>query len=433
MAPHQAWIEHYRRLASQAAPWLQNARLNALERFANSGLPGRRNEAWKYSAISAHPATQLMPTQQAGALPAEFWPNSGLDWENTYQIVLVDGFFQPNLARLPTQSGVRVSAMAEATLQDAEDAELVKKYLKVDAGEDLAALNVAGWQDGFCLLLAQNVQLDKALHVIYLYTGEMSQTRSLLYMAPNSQCAIIEHVVSVGEKASFTTTSTEIIAQADARVTHYKLIEQNAAALHSASLRIDQQANSDFHSHVLALGKGMVRNQISACLSGQGAQCALSGLSVLTDQAHADHHTHIEHSTPDCTSREFYKGIYDGKAKGIFTGRVLVAPHAQRTSAQQTNHNLLLSREAEADARPQLEIYADDVQCSHGATVGQLDENALFYLCSRGVEETTARNLLIYGFAEEVLDQISDESVRAHFQARMIDQLPGGHEIQRLM
>lgn len=420
----QAWLDHYRQTTDQATGWLRDSRAQGLAHFTQDGLPHRRNEAWKYSSLVGHPAIALSPARQSGAVSAEDLAN--LAWNPGYHVLLVDGFYRPEYTVLPHGAGITAGSLAEA-IQTNDVANLGQ----IGNPRDMAALNLAGWQDGFFLSLAPGIALDHPIQVIHLATSaHLSQSRSLIQLGENARCEIIEHFV--GKEAHLLNTATEIHAAANSQIDHYQLFESKPNALQIADIGVAQQSGSRFHSHVLAVGEGATRNQITARMNGENAECDLSGLSVLSGKAHADHHTRVEHNVPNCTSQEFYKGIIDDQAKAIFTGRVLVARDAQQTRARQATHNLLLSPQAEADARPQLEIYADDVQCSHGATVGQLDETALFYLRSRGVHEKTARNLLIYGFAEEVLDRIPNETLREPFQTRMMERLPGGEASQWL-
>ena len=255
--------------------------------------------------------------------------------------------------------------------------------------------------------------------------------RKLMITAVNTEASIIEH--HLGGGSTLGTTVTLVHTAQDARITHLKLQQQDATAIHLAQIKAEQARGSYFASHSLSFGARLARNDIHTRFDGEGCETLLNGLYHVDGRRHVDHHTLIEHASPLGTSREYYRGLVDGNARGVFSGRIIVAQDAQRTDAVQRCDNLLLSRMAEADARPELEIYADDVKCAHGATVGQMDEDALFYLRTRGIDEIRARQLLTYAFAAEVLDRIALASLRSSARATLLARLPGGALLEELL
>jgi Fe-S cluster assembly protein SufD len=281
--------------------------------------------------------------------------------------------------------------------------------------------------DGAYIHLGRGARLAKPIHLLYVTTGAggplLSQPRNLVVAEEDSQAILIENYVAVGEAAYFTNALTEVVVGPHAMIEHYRLQEEGTKAYHIGGLHAHLDRDGRFTAHGIDLGGRLVRNDLRSVLDAEGAECHLNGLYVIGGRQHVDNHTHIDHAKPRGTSREFYKGVLDGRSRAVFHGRVVVHPDAQHTDAQQVNNNLLLSRDAEADTKPQLEIYADDVKCAHGATVGQLDPDALFYLRSRAVDEAAARDLLTYAFARDVLSRLRLEPVRSQLERNLAAKL----------
>ena len=254
--------------------------------------------------------------------------------------------------------------------------------------------------------------------------------RNLILVECNSQVTLVESYVGLREGVYFTNAVTEIVAAENAVVDHYKLHHESKKAFHIATMQVHQDRSSSVRTFNATLGGALTRNEVNVVLDGEGADCALEGLYLISGRQHVDNHTRLEHAKPNCDSREIYKGILDEKASGVFHGRIVVLPGAQKTDSKQTNNNLLLSDEALINTKPQLEIYANDVKCTHGATIGQLDQNALFYMRSRGIDKTTARSLLIYAFANQVVSRIKVEAVRNELDNYLFSWLPEGHLLQ---
>ena len=295
------------------------------------------------------------------------------------------------------------------------------------------ALNLALCTDGAFVHLARGTALAAPLHLVFIGATGAADThlRNLIVAEANTEASIIEH--HLGGGSTLGTTVTLVHTAQDARITHLKLQQQDATAIHLAQIKAEQARGSYFASHSLSFGARLARNDIHTRFDGEGCETLLNGLYHVDGRRHVDHHTLIEHASPLGISREYYRGLVDDNARGVFSGRIIVAQDAQRTDAVQRCDNLLLSRMAEADARPELEIYADDVKCAHGATVGQMDEDALFYLRTRGIDEIRARQLLTYAFAAEVLDRIALASLRTSARATLLARLPGGALLEELL
>jgi Fe-S cluster assembly protein SufD len=297
-----------------------------------------------------------------------------------------------------------------------------------------AALNTAFLDDGAYVTLRAGTVLDLPLHLLFVSAdGGVTHPRVLVIAGENSQATIIEQYAAIGDHVYFNNAITEVVASEGAFIEHYKLQQEGMKGFHIAGLHVRQEKDSRFVSHSISLGGALVRNDITALLSATGGECTLNGLYLAAGRQHVDYHTLIDHASAHATSREFYKGVLDGRAHGVFNGRVIVRQDAQKTDAQQTNKNLLLSVDAEIDTKPQLEIYADDVKCAHGATVGQLSEDAVYYLRSRGIDSATARSLLTYAFADEIIRHIRLAPMRSHLEQLLLARLPGSERVKELL
>ena len=290
----------------------------------------------------------------------------------------------------------------------------------------LTALNTANAQDGAFLVVADGVSIDGFIHLLFVGNGDKvwAHPRNLIVVGRGSQITVVESFVGTGNY--FTNAVTEIVAGEGAHVDHYKIESESGDAFHIGTVQIHQERSSNVTSRNVSLGGGLVRNEVNVALSGEGASLTLDGLFVLADGQHVDNHTVIDHVKPHCDSLELYKGILDDKSRGIFDGTIIVRPDAQKTNSRQVNRNLLLSEAAIIDSKPTLEIHNDDVKCSHGSTIGQLDEEALFYLRARGISDGEARNLLIYAFASEIVDRMKVDAVKEQIRTAMFRRIPKG-------
>lgn len=415
-------------LPGAALPWLQTLREEALDRFVVQGFPTVRDEAWKYTRVGFAEKQAWQPN--AGA-PSPAHPEVRpwrLD-ETAHRLVFVDGRYVAALSQVGHLSGKAVvMSLAEALAQCPQ---IVEPHLAGAPGEGaFAQLNAAFATDGAFIHLSDGIALEEPVHLLFFGSaaGTVSHIRNIVVAGKVSSATIVEHYVGAGE-GYFSNAYTQLVIADNAHVEHYKVQQESADAFHVASIVARQATDSRFDSHSISLGGDLARTDIATRFDGSGCRTTLNGLYVTAGRQHVDHHTLIDHAQPHGTSREFYRGILDDASRAVFNGRIVVHKDAQKTDAAQSNHNLLLSRDAEVDTRPQLEIYADDVKCSHGATVGQLDENMLFYLRARGIDEEHAQDLLTYAFASEVLARVRIGSLRQRIADRLVARL---HDSERL-
>jgi Fe-S cluster assembly protein SufD len=402
-------------------PWLAELQSKALKTLTRRGFPSRHNEEWKYTSVDALLKQAFTHEEQATAGAALI--QSDLPVKN--QLVIHNGTIlgvQELLAQLP--KGVLVLPLSLALT---EHEALIKPYLAriLQQEHGFHALNTALIHCGILIyipkdlcieqpILLSHVQ-DKPMHAVHL--------RHLIIAEAGSQATIIEDYRGAQDCTYFTNTVSEIFVGAHARLTHYKIQRESKTAYHLGHLAIQQATHSEFASHSLNLGAAVARSDLTINLQEEQAHCLMNGIYAPTEGQHVDHHTTVHHLVPNCSSEQDYKGILKGKARGVFNGKVIVAKDAQHTAAKQQNKNLLLSTHAEINTKPQLEIFADDVVCSHGATVGQLDEEALFYLATRGIDRLEAVQYLIHAFAEDNLRLIPNRELADWMSALLIKQL----------
>jgi len=411
-------------------PWLQRTRTTAFERFAELGLPTVRDEDWKYTSVATleKRAFKLAPESLNGVNAVQLAPLTLTHaLADTHLLVFVNGRHAPGLSRvgrLPRGAAVDSLAVAIANHPDRFEAFFIHG---ADApGNGFTALNAACWADGAYIDLAAGCSVDAPIHLLFIATDAdlAVHPRNIIRAGAGSQAEIIEHYVGVDEAATFTNAITHIQVEASAAVIHTKLQQESLRGYHIADIRAEQARDSRFTSQSFALGGLLSRNDIATRLGAEGCAATLIGLYMANGRQHMDHHTRIDHTRPRGTSREFYKGVLDGASRAVFNGKVIVHADAQRTDAHQSNRNLLLSDRAEIDTKPQLEIYADDVKCSHGATVGQLDAEQIYYLRSRGLDDASARALLTFAFAADVATRVSCAPLRARLEQLLRGRLP---------
>ncbi len=417
------------RLAGSGLPWVRAWRDRGARTFRELGLPTTRHEGWKYTALGVLEKHSFVPATQAGSVnDLAAWRLPG----GAHTLVLVDGHFVAGLSDLGRLPG-------RAVVKSFSDALAQVPYLLESAlGEEtdaFGALNAALAADGVFIDLGEGVVVEQPIHVLHITTqaGSMTNSRTLLIAHAGAAATLVEEHLGLTGESYFANMQTRALLASEARVEHLRLQREGAKAQHIGGLRVHQASGSRFVSQVLSVGAQLSRQDVATRFEGSACLATLNGLYMLAGRQHADHYTTIDHASPGGTSRELYRGILDGAARGVFTGRVVVHPKAQGTDAAQANHNLLLSADAQVDTRPQLEIYADDVKCSHGATVGQIDENMLFYLRSRGVGLELARNLLIHGFAQEVIEKISIAAVRERLEQLLVARMPEHQSLEGLL
>lgn len=411
-------------------PWLRAFRQQAQRAFAAQELPTLRQENWKYTNIRSLSETAFSDAPPPGA--AELAQAENVQQTQAlslpgYRLTFIAGHFQPQLSQLETLSGAaRLLPLKQAFEQEQA---LVENYLGSAMeypGQPFAALNSARLEDGVLLYLPANCQLSQPIHCLF-YTpsgphSHVSYPRLLLMLEPGAQAQLIEEylgdpVPPENAAAQFTCPLSEIILARDAHLLHGKVLREGPQGHHIAGIHVSQAEQSHLHSISITLGGGICRNDLQVKLHARGAQVRLDGLYMLAGRQHLDNHLRIDHLQAGCRSEVLYKGIIDDRARGVFNGLAVVHPQAQQSDARQINKNLLLSENAEIDTKPELQIDADDVKCSHGATVGQLDKDALFYLGSRGMDQPTARALLTTAFALETLNPLSQGPLREQLAA----------------
>ena len=417
---------HVQRLQEPA--WLRRLRENAWALFRAKGLPTTHDEDWRFTNIAAleripfRRAASVKPKIDAAQLAAYHVPGAAC------RLVFVNGAFAPELSQTASlPDGLSVFSLAQPHGSNGFGLEQhLGRYADLDR-DAFTALNTALWEDGAAVHVQRGAEIAAPVHLLYVTADAeaplMTHPRTLVVADEASRLAVIEEYVSLGAGAALSNSVTEVVAGQDAAVSHYLVERENLESFNVSTLRIELARGANVASHSLLLGGGLVRNNVHPVLNGEGAECLINGLFLGVGRQHLDNYMLVEHAKPNCGSRQFYNGILDDRARGVFHGRIVVHKDAQRTDAKQTNRNLLLSDDARIDTKPQLEIYADDVKCTHGATIGQIEEEALFYLRSRGLSESAARNMLLHAFAAECLDRMKEAPAREFVDALIRDRL----------
>jgi Fe-S cluster assembly protein SufD len=409
---------------------LSALRQEAIGRFVELGFPTMKNEDWHFTSVApiasrefraADPDTPHVVTAQSLA-EFEFghaeWPT----------LVFVNGRVAPELSGSPRiGEGVTLGSL-HAAIEAGEP--VVEQWLGRIVDQSSAAftaLNTAFFADGALVHVANTTEQQAPIHIVHVATGDtVSHLRNLIVVERGARANVVESYISFDDATGFTNAVTEISIGDGARLDHVKVQRESETAFHVGTSDARQGRDSAYHSFSYATGAALSRSNIYTVLAGEGGHATLHGLYMVEGSQHVDHQTRIEHAEPNCTSHEVYKGVLDGRSHGVFNGKVYVRPEAQKTDGKQSNNNLLLSPEARVDTKPQLEIFADDVKCTHGATVGRLDGNALFYLRSRGIEESRARTLLTYAFAAEVIEELELEPVRDELERLVLARVDEG-------
>ena len=410
--------------------WLAPLRKAGMASFADQGFPTLRDEDWRFTNVApiAKLPFQLAGPAQVNGAESKSLAEAAFNKLAGHRLVFVNGFYCAELSDIkPLSDGVRIENLAATLAQDSAFVEThLGKYAHT-AKNPFVALNQAFFTDGAFIYVPSGVEVAEPVQLIYIasakQSGEMVLPRNLIIAEANSKLTLVESYLSTEDVAYFTNAVTELHAGDNANVEHIKLQDESAAAFHIATIAGEFSRASQVKVHSFALGAKLSRNNIRTKLAGEGLECVLNGLYLTRDEQLADHHMIVEHAQPHCASHEYFNGILDDKSKGVFHGRILVQQIAQKTDAKQTNKNLLLSDTASADTKPQLEIYADDVKCTHGATIGQLNDESIFYLRSRGLGTETAKRMLIHAFAGEIIERIQHEAAREVVDALVWDRL----------
>lgn len=415
--------------AATDPPWLAARRKDAMSAFSAQGFPTTRDEEWRYTSVAALARTAYEPGDATPkGLRREHVEAAALPVYACSLFVFVNGRFAPDLSAPPAPGGPVTVRSLRAAL--AEAPETLGPFLARRAaleGAPFVALATAFLDDGALVEVQAGGALAAPVHLVHVSAPDGGTTvsfpRALVLARAGSEATVIEDHVSLGEGSFFTDAVTEIELEAGARLDFVKLQREAPIGHHVAAVHAALARDARLRSVTVSLGASLTRTNFTVCLEGPGAECSLDGLYVASDRQLVDNHTTIDHAAPHGTSRELYKGILDGRSRGVFRGRVIVRKGAQKTDARQTNKNLLLGRNAEADSKPQLEISADDVKCSHGSSIGRLEEDALFYLRARGIDEADAQRLLLRAFAAEVTASIREEPLRNEVEALLLGRL----------
>ncbi|MFH0989723.1 MAG: Fe-S cluster assembly protein SufD [bacterium] len=433
---YQSNFELFTNSESHTVPsYLKTARQNAFKNFKEQGFPTTRNEEWRFTNIQPIAKKTFKPIVIPDELKLTEEQLKPWCYDGAIRLVFINGSCdrqRSDLSLLP--AGVRVESLKNVILQAPE---LLERYLAKEISYDnnsFAALNGAFLQDGALIIVDENCTIDKPIHLLFLVTSQIDtaavQPYNLIVANRNSRCSLVESYGGLGENCYLSNPVTTIIVEEDAIVEHDKLQFESFSSYHISTQQIEQKTGSKFLSNSIMMGGSIVRNTINSHLDGEGIDCTLNGLSLGTGDQVIDNHTAIDHAKPNCESHELYKAILDGKSRGIFNGKIFVRKDAQKTDAKQTNKTLVLSDDAAIDTKPQLEIFADDVKCTHGATVGQLDEEQVFYLRSRGISESRARDILTYAFAADVVGRIQIEEVKRQLELLIHKRLDQGRLLE---
>lgn len=430
-------------LSGASLPWIEAMRVGAMTALEQVGFPTVRNEDWKYTNVSPALRDRLAPVL-AGEVAEDdaSWGRMVVDAVGADQpencLVFVDGSFRSSLSRVGTTKGLKISSLRESLGSDSSRVEpLLGKYLSTEKN-GFAALNTAFLDDGAVVEITAGALVEKPIHVVYLSTLReqrfVTHPRTTILAGAGSSALVVEHHLGQHGARYLANVAAEIVLNRGASLGHVRVQQESSTAFHVARLQVEQAAGSNFSSHAFGLGAALSRTEIAVKLAGEEAECHLKGLYAVDGSRHVDHHLMVDHAAPRTRSNQVYKGVLEDSSRGVFTGRVLVRPNSQKIDAKQSNPSLLLGRGAVAETRPQLEIYADDVACTHGATIGRLDEDSLFYLLSRGIEPRTARRILVSGFAAEVVEGVADAGLRTSLTelvAARMEQLGQGESEQR--
>ncbi|MEK6686430.1 MAG: Fe-S cluster assembly protein SufD [Pseudomonadota bacterium] len=408
---------------TESISWFNNLRNQAIDRVSTQKLPAKRDEEWRFTDISPLARLPYQPSQAECRLQAHDIEHLCLK-EAENRLVFVDGYYSPELSRITDHT-----ALVAGNLPDflSTHSAILESHLGQYAQYEhnvFAALNTAFLRDAALIIVPKNTTINEPIHLLFIAAQSevTSYPRCLLVAETGSQVTIIEDYVSLQKATYITNSVTEISLAANAHVQHIRVQRENTQAFHLANCAVSLARASNYQSISVSLGSRISRYNLDVHLTDEAAECVIDGLTLISDHQLADTHTCIDHIKPNGTSHQQHKCIVDGSAHAVFNGKIMVRPHAQRTNSSQSSRNLLLSSTAQVDTKPQLEIFADDVKCAHGATVGQLEQEEIFYLESRGLSEAAARNLLTYAFGAEIIRRIPVTSLRQQLEQAVLNQ-----------
>jgi Fe-S cluster assembly protein SufD len=394
--------------------------------FERQGLPAKKVEDWKYTSLWTLTQEGFTHEAQAAEFAADDSDKSAL-LENAYRVVIVDGRFDAGLSVLDgIEAGLTIASLGQAL---AATSDVLGQTIDIEK-PGINALNTMLMQEGVYIHVAAEARIERPIEVLVVNTGQTEKLathlRHVIDLEQDSEVTLVEHYVGLADTTSFTDVVSEVRLAEQAVLNHFKLQQESSSSYHIATLASKQAESSRWNNCNISLGGKLARNDIHSQLLGEQAHVTMDGLYLVKGDQHVDNHTRIDHAVPNTTSEEVYKGVLDGNSHAVFNGKVVVHKDAQKTDANQSNRNMLLSRSCEIDSKPELEIYADDVKCAHGSTVGQLDEQQLFFLRARGIDEISARSLLTFAFAVDVLHRIGSEPIREAMSNIIEQRLPRG-------
>jgi len=418
--------------------WLRDVRESSFSRFNEVGFPTVTEEEWKYTNVAAIARTDFAPvTQPNGTSLTKERLQTWTYAEAPARLVFVNGVFRPDLSTAADLPNTVTAVDLKAAAANQEFATVIREAFERQdtAINGFVALNDALFTGGLFLKLQRNAIVETPIQLLFVTEAvnggqPAASPRVVVHAGANSSATIVESYASEGDSAYLTNVVIDLQIEDSAQIRHYKVQRESAASFHIATTKASLGPKAKYETTSINLGGAISRHNIDVVMDHEGAECAVDGLYMVEGSQHHDTHSVIDHRQPHCTSRQLYKGILDGKSRAVFNGKVFVRHGAQQTDAQQTNKNLLLSNEAQVDTKPQLEIYADDVKCTHGAAIGQLEEDELFYLESRGINPALAKNMLTYGFAEEVIERIKIDSIKRELDEAVLNRLHSEFQIE---
>ena len=397
--------------------YVHSIRSKAIKKFESEGFPTKKLEGWKYTSLkrTLKYDYKLFPSQK-DIIDFKDIQDYLINDIESYKIVFVNGKYYSNLSET-THEGMDICILSSALTQSKYDLVIENYFDKISKKDGITSLNTAFSREGAYIHIPKNIQVDKPIQILHFSTGEneslMFQPRNLIVVDENSQVEIIERYQSITNNNVLVNSVSEIYVNKKSNVKHYKIQNDKKSSSLIDNTFVSQEHSSSYNLHTFSFGGDLTRNNLNIFQNDQRIESTINGITIIDDEQHVDHNTLIHHKEPNCTSHQDYKGIYGGRSVGVFNGRVLVEKEAQKTNAFQANNNVLISDKASINTKPQLEIFADDVRCSHGCTIGQLDNNALFYLRSRGIPEKEATALMMFGFANKVLTSVQNQEIKS--------------------
>lgn len=430
----ETYFADFTRLAdgmARKSGWFEPHRKEAMESFAGLGFPSTRQEDWRFTNVSSLARTPFKAAEPGRNGVTSQKLDHVLLPDVAARLVFVDGVFNPKLSLIGSlPQGLKLMNLTAAWESPGKSLESHLARYADTARHGFVALNTAFIKDGALIEIPAGLTLEEPIHVLFIRTQAAKDTvthpRTLIVAGRDAQATVIESYTALSDETYFTNAVTEVVVGENSRIEHVKLQEESSRAFHIGTVQGYQERSSRFHSHSVSLGALLARHDINSVMAGEGAECTLNGLYQTVERQHVDHHTRLDHAMPHCSSREYYRGVLDGKSSGVFNGAIIVRKDAQKTDAIQSNKNLLLSEDATINTKPELQILADDVRCTHGATIGQLDADAIFYLRARGIGYEAARHLLTRAFANDVISRIRFAPVRERLERTLKARLSAG-------